>query len=170
MALGSCAIARFRCPASRPDRRPQGVVFEVGFAEVYEERVQDAFQWLLMEPGVQLEALLKVDEDRDCCASAPGGRRRIDELMWRLDNKRARTAPPWTYVSSLLPNFHATINITDLRPSQERCDLQVTFDLVEYQRVLEDAIQQLPAGRVFVCRAVSVVAEDVFMWRSHFRE
>ncbi|KAA8910314.1 hypothetical protein FN846DRAFT_888482 [Sphaerosporella brunnea] len=205
------AVASFRCRDSRPCGKPaQGVVFEVGFAESYEELVADAFQWLLMEPGVQLVVLIKVHEDRSSCAPTPESQRRIDEYIWRFGNRRARTllkakpefagrdisvreeglpcdsdsdwevydeiietvrADDWVgpmsaFVEfwrlrdgkpdvdgirmSLLPHLHVDnplIYITDLLPSQERCDLQVTFDLAEYRRKLEDAIQQLAASR-----------------------
>ncbi|KAA8894635.1 hypothetical protein FN846DRAFT_912676 [Sphaerosporella brunnea] len=207
------AVSHFRCRVSTPCRRAQGVVFEVGFAESYEELVEDAFQWLLMEPGVQLVVLIKVHEDRTSCTSTPESQQRIEEYIWRFGNRRARTllkakpefagrdisvreeplGPPcdsdsdmiydeivetarpddWVgpmsaFVEfwrlregkpdvdgvrmSVLPHLHVNnpiIYIILLLPSQERCDRKVSFDLAEYERVLEHVIQHLATGRAF---------------------
>ncbi|KAA8894362.1 hypothetical protein FN846DRAFT_1025122 [Sphaerosporella brunnea] len=188
----------------RSERRPQGVVFEPGFAEPYQELVQDAFQWLLKGPDIQLVT---------SCGSKPASQRRIDELIWRFGNKQFREllkeepgfadrelsigekpkgspccsdsdvenwdeiwdeiaenvhgddwmGPLSAFVEfwrlregrldvdgvrvSLLPDLHdanPTTNITDLLPSRERAELELTFDLTEYRRAVTagDSLKQ----------------------------
>ncbi|KAA8902298.1 hypothetical protein FN846DRAFT_908594 [Sphaerosporella brunnea] len=67
------------------------VVFELGFSESYVDLVNDAHQWLLKSPHVQLVVLIKITEDRATCLRRKKARKQqINEFVWQFGNEQAR--------------------------------------------------------------------------------
>ncbi|KAA8912202.1 hypothetical protein FN846DRAFT_996545 [Sphaerosporella brunnea] len=68
------------------------VVCEIGFSESYDDLLDDAYQWLLKAPDVQLVILVKVDEDSKTLAARQKSRQNeIEQLVWQFGNRLARS-------------------------------------------------------------------------------
>ncbi|KAA8897381.1 hypothetical protein FN846DRAFT_921515 [Sphaerosporella brunnea] len=68
------------------------VVCEIGFSESYDDLLDDAYQWLLKAPDVQLVVLVKVEEDSKGLVARQKSRQdEIAELVWRFGNRLARS-------------------------------------------------------------------------------
>ncbi|KAA8892623.1 hypothetical protein FN846DRAFT_915090 [Sphaerosporella brunnea] len=83
--------AGFYAQQGSDDSLPR-VVCEIGFSESYDDLVDDAYQWLMKAPDVQLVILVKAEEDSKTLAARQKSRRgEIERLVWQFGNRLARS-------------------------------------------------------------------------------